>query len=89
MAAPQAPLPDVAKMNVAIDRMAHSKNNITQELQEYHEQEINLMTEVTRCANFPVVQVQRQLQDLENNLQQQMQQLGQQMQQGQELLRAE
>jgi len=55
------PQPNIANLNAAINGMAAIKSNMAQEVQAYNALEGQLHTELSRCANYPVVQIQQQL----------------------------
>jgi hypothetical protein len=69
MAQPQ-PQPNFANINAALNGMAALRNNMAQEVQAYNALQGQFDTELSRCANYPVVQMQQQLVAIQQAIQQ-------------------
>jgi len=50
--------------------MAALRNNMTQEVQAYNALQDQFDTELSRCANYPIVQMQQQLVAIQQAIQQ-------------------
>ena len=62
--------PNIANINAVVNGMTASANNMAQDFQAYtaHQQQLN--TELSLCANYPVVQIQQQLAAIQQSIQQ-------------------
>jgi hypothetical protein len=63
------PQPNIANINAAINGMAALRNNMAQGVQAYNALQGQFDTELSRCANYPVVQMQQQLVDIKRAIQ--------------------
>ena len=69
MAAQQPPVPNIAIIQAAMNGMTAERNNMAQSTQAYDAHQQQFTTEVSRSANYPVVQVQLQINALTQSIQ--------------------
>jgi len=58
---PPPPVPNVANLNAAVNGMTAQGNIIAQGVQAYNAHQQALNTELSRCGNYNVAQIQQQL----------------------------
>ncbi len=58
-------LPDTANVDAAITGMAAEHDNAAQAFQKYRDHQQQFNAELSRCVNFPVVEIQQQLELLQ------------------------
>lgn len=57
----QLPVPNIANIQAAVNGMTAQRNTIVQSTQAFDAHQQQFTTELSRCANYPVVQMQHQL----------------------------
>ena len=59
--AAQRPVPNAANLQAAVNGMTTEGNSIAQSVQAYNAHQQALNTELSRCANYDVAQINQQL----------------------------
>jgi len=64
----QLPVPNIVNLQAAVNGMTAEANTIAQSAQAYNAHQQQFTTELSLCANFPVVQIQQQLTTLNQSM---------------------
>ena len=64
----QPPLPNIVTLQAAVNGMAAEGNNIAVSAQAFNAHQQTLNTELSRCANYNVAQIQQQLVTLQASM---------------------